>query len=108
MAEIIELSRVSLHDQVLERLRTMLVEGMISPGAKLNERELCERLGVSRTPLREAIKLLAVSGMVDLLPNRGAVAAKLTEADVQDAFEVLAELEGLTGALAAERISDDE
>jgi DNA-binding GntR family transcriptional regulator len=108
MAEIVELSRISLHDQVLSRLRTMLVEGIIPPGAKLNERELCERLRVSRTPLREAIKLLALSGMVDLLPNRGAVAAKLTEVDVLNTFEVLATLEGMSGALAAERITDEE
>ena len=76
MAEIIEISRLALHDQVASRLRTMLVEGQIAPGAKLNERELCEQLRVSRTPLREAIKLLAAEGLVDLLPNRGAVAVQ--------------------------------
>lgn len=108
MAEIIEISRLSLHDQVAARLRTMLVEGRIAPGAKLNERELCEQLRVSRTPLREAIKLLAAEGLVDLLPNRGAVAVKLTEADVLNTFEVLAMLEGQSGELAAQRITDAE
>lgn len=108
MAEIIEIARVGLHDQVAARLRVMLIEGAIAPGAKLNERELCERLRVSRTPLREAIKLLAAEGLVDLLPNRGAVAVKLTEADVLNTFEVLAMLEGMSGELAAQRISDDE
>jgi len=108
MAEIVEITRLGLHDQVAARLRTMLVEGLIQPGAKLNERELCERLGVSRTPLREAIKLLAAEGLVDLLPNRGAVAVKLTEADVLNTFEVLAMLEGMSGALAAERITEAE
>ncbi len=63
---------------------------------------------MSRTPLREAIKLLAAEGLVDLLPNRGAVAVKLTEADVLNTFEVLAMLEGMSGALAAERITDAE
>jgi DNA-binding GntR family transcriptional regulator len=86
----------------------MLIEGDIPPGAKLNERELCERLGVSRTPLREAIKLLAAEGLVDLLPNRGAVAVKLSLADVDRAFEVLGELEGLSGELAVERITPAE
>src|SRR2546427_5721590 len=62
MAEIIEISRAALHEQVADRLRSMLIEGRIAPGAKLNERELCEQLGVSRTPLREAIKLLAAEG----------------------------------------------
>ena len=108
MAEIIEISRVALHDQVVARLRTMLVEGRIAPGAKLNERTLSEQLRVSRTPLREAIKLLAAEGLVDLLPNRGAVAVKLTETDVLNTFEVLAELEGLSGELAARRISDEK
>ena len=108
MAEVIEISRLALHDQVAARLRTMLIEGHIAPGAKLNERELCLQLRVSRTPLREAIKLLAAEGLVDLLPNRGAVAVKLTEADVLNTFEVLAMLEGMSGELAAKRITDEE
>src|ERR1700760_4866049 len=108
MAEIIEISRVALHDQVVARLRTMLVEGRIAPGAKLNERTLSEQLRVSRTPLREAIKLLAAEGLVDLLPNRGAVAVRLNEADVMHTFEVLATLEGTSGELAAMRITHAE
>jgi DNA-binding GntR family transcriptional regulator len=108
MAEIIEIARVALHDQVVARLRTLLIEGRIAPGAKLNERELSALLRVSRTPLREAIKLLASEGMVDLLPNRGAVAVKLTEADILNTFEVLAGLEAMSGELAAERMSEEE
>ena len=108
MADVIEIPRQALHDQVAHRLRTMLIEGRIAPGAKLNERELSEQLKVSRTPLREAIKLLSTEGLVDLLPNRGAVAVKLGEADVLHIFEVLGELEGLSGELAAQRISDEE
>ncbi len=106
MADIIQLSHPGLHEQAAARLRTMLVEGHIAPGAKLNERALAEALHVSRTPLREAIKMLASEGLVDLLPNRGAVAVKLTEADVVHSFELLAELEGLAGELAAQRIGD--
>ena len=83
------MSRVGLHDRVLARLQAMLVEGIIPPGTKLNERELCEA-DVSRMPLREAIKLLATSGMVELLQNRGAVAVELSEEDVINSFEVLA------------------
>ena len=86
----------------------MLIEGRIAPGAKLNERELSALLRVSRTPLREAIKLLASEGMVDLLPNRGAVAIRLTETDILNTFEVLAGLEAMSGELAAERMSEDE
>ena len=106
MADILKFTSGGLHDQAAARLRTMLVEGQIAPGAKLNERELAEALRISRTPLREAIKMLASEGLVDLLPNRGAVAVRLTEADVMHSFELLAELEGLAGELAARRIDD--
>jgi DNA-binding GntR family transcriptional regulator len=108
MADVIEISRVALHEQVANRLRSMVVEGRIPPGAKLNERELCGQLRVSRTPLREAIKMLAGEGLVDLLPNRGAVAVKLDEADVLNTFELLASLEGLSGELAAQRATAAE
>jgi DNA-binding GntR family transcriptional regulator len=104
----ISIPRASLHEHVAQRLRQMLVENRIAPGAKLNERELCEVLDVSRTPLREAIKMLAAEGLVELLPNRGAIAVSLSEADVLNTFEVMAGLEGMSGALAAERITDAE
>ena len=107
-AEIISIPRASLHEQVANKLRQMLVESRIAPGAKLNERELCEVLEVSRTPLREAIKMLAAEGLVELLPNRGAIAVELTEADVLDTFEVMAGLEAMSGELDAERITDAE
>lgn len=108
MADIVQIPRRSLHDEVALRLREMLVEGSIAPGAKLNERELCALLSISRTPLREAIKLMAAEGLVDLLPNRGAVAVRLSETDVMHAFEVLAGLEGMSGELAAQRITGAE
>lgn len=98
----------ALHEQVAQRLRQMLVEGQIAPGAKLNERELSQELNVSRTPLREAIKMLAAEGLVELLPNRGAIAVELTEADILNTFEVMAGLEGQSGELAAQRITDAE
>lgn len=107
-AEIITIARPTLHEQVAARLRQMLVENLITPGAKLNERELAEVLKVSRTPLREAIKMLAAEGLVELLPNRGAVAVLLGEDDVLHTFEVMAGLEALSGELAAARITDAE
>ena len=107
-AEIIPIPRAALHEQVAHRLRQMLVENRILPGAKLNERELSEVLNVSRTPLREAIKMLAAEGLVELLPNRGAIAVELTEADVLNTFEVMAGLEAQSGELAAQRITDAE
>ena len=107
-ADIISIPRAALHEQVAQRLRQMLVENQIAPGAKLNERELSEVLQVSRTPLREAIKMLAAEGLVELLPNRGAIAVELTEADVLNTFEVMAGLEAMSGELAAKRITDAE
>ena len=107
-AEIIAIPRANLHEQVAQRVRQMLVEGRIPPGAKLNERELCEVLDVSRTPLREAIKMLAAEGLVELLPNRGAIAVSLGEEDIRHTFEVMGGLEGLSGELAAQRITDAE
>ena len=107
-AEVISIPRAALHEQVAQRLRQMLVEGGIAPGAKLNERELSERLNVSRTPLREAIKMLAAEGLVELLPNRGAIALSLGEDDIRHTFEVMAGLEALSGELAAQRITADE
>lgn len=108
MAEIITIPRQVLHQEVAVRLRQRIVEGQLSPGAKLNERELAELLNVSRTPLREAIKMLAAEGLVELLPNRGAVVAQMSEQDVADTFEVIAGLEGQSGELAAQRISEAE
>ena len=67
-----------LHLAVAQRLRALIVEGGIAPGQKLNERELAERLQVSRTPLREALKLLTAEGLVERLPNRGAIAVQLS------------------------------
>ena len=111
-AKIISLNRptpvAALHEQAAHRLRQMLVENRIAPGAKLNERELSDELNVSRTPLREAIKMLAAEGLVELLPNRGAIAVELTEEDVLNTFEVMAGLEAQSGELAALRITDAE
>ena len=107
-ADVISIPRAALHEQVAHRLRQMLVENRIPPGAKLNERELSEVLKVSRTPLREAIKMLAAEGLVELLPNRGAIAVELSEADVLNTFEVMSSLEAQSGELAAERITDAE
>src|SRR6202165_5427920 len=97
-----------MHDEVVSRLRHLLTEGEIPPGARIPERELCASLGISRTPLREALKVLAAEGLVLLLPNRGSRAAKLTQKDVQELFEVCEALEAAAGELACPRISDEQ
>ncbi len=103
-----QISRQALHLAVMDRLRKMITEGALPPGAHLNERALCELLGVSRTPLREALKMLAVERLIDLLPNRGARVVTLSASDIADAFELLSGLEALAGELACERITQAE
>lgn len=104
----IEVARDTLQQRVAIRLRELLIQGVLAPGAKLNERELCERLGVSRTPLREAIRLLAAEGLITLDPGRGAFAPVFSLADVAHTFDVLAVLEGLAAELAASQITEAE
>ena len=99
------LARSTLPQAAAERLRALIVEGTLAPGTRLNERELSEQLGVSRTPLREAFRLLASEGLLDQLPNRGVQVAALSRDDVRQAFEVMAALEGLAGELAAARVT---
>ncbi|MGV8804582.1 MAG: GntR family transcriptional regulator [Polaromonas sp.] len=106
--EKIEVARDNLQQRVAIKLRELLVQGVLTPGAKLNERELCERLGVSRTPLREAIRLLAAEGLITLDPGRGAFAPVLSLEDVAHTFDVLAVLEGLAAELAASQITAAE
>src|SRR5260370_33330087 len=97
-----------MHDEVVSRLRRLLIEGEIPPGARIPERELCASLSISRTPLREALKVLAAEGLVVLLPNRGSRAAKLTQKDVKELFEVCEALEATAGELACPRITDEQ
>lgn len=97
--------RQSLHDQTVEELRLRLLEGRISPGARIPESALCAEFGISRTPLREAMKVLAAEGLLQLLPHRGAVATEVTAEQAQDLFQVLASLENLVGSLAAEKVT---
>jgi DNA-binding GntR family transcriptional regulator len=98
----------SLHGEILSRLRDYVVEGNIPDGGRVPERQLCEMFGISRTPLREALKVLAAEGLIELLPNRGARVRQLGERDVEELFDVMGGLESLAGRLACETISDEE
>jgi DNA-binding GntR family transcriptional regulator len=98
----------SLHGEILTRLRDHIVEGNIPDGGRVPERQLCEMLGISRTPLREALKVLASEGLVELLPNRGARVRQLSEHDLAELFDIMGGLEGLAGRLACENITDAE
>jgi len=100
------ITREPLHSQVAERLRELISHGELAPGDRLNERILCEQFGISRTPLREAIKILSLEGLVQLLPNRGAVVTELTRDEAEDMFQVMAAMEALGGELACRRATD--
>ena len=95
-----------LHETVVDQLRDLIVQGELAPETKLNERVLAERLGTSRTPLREAIKFLASEGLVELLPNRGAAVAPLKPEKMQEVFVVLGALEALAGELACRNATE--
>ncbi|MDR3476254.1 MAG: GntR family transcriptional regulator [Devosia sp.] len=94
-----------LHEEVVDRLRDMIIEGEIEAGARLHEIDLSGILNVSRTPLREALKLLANEGLVDLLPGRGARVSTLSADRVRELFEVISGLERLAAELAAIRMT---
>jgi len=100
--------RQSLHQELADALREMIINGELKPGTKLPELELCETFGVSRTPLREALKVLSADHLVVLEPNRGAWVKKITIADLEDVFPVMGALEALAGELACAKITDAE
>ena len=104
----IPIARLALPEAAAERLRTLITEGALPAGARLNERELCEQLGLSRTPLREAFRMLAAEGLVVQLPNRGAQVVAMSQDDVRHAFDVMEALEGLSGELACARVSEPD
>lgn len=100
--------RKSLHNELVETLREMIIEGAIATGRRIPELDLCEQLGISRTPLREALKVLANEGLVDLMPNRGAMVVELDVEDVEEIFPVIGVLESLAGELVCARASDSD
>jgi DNA-binding GntR family transcriptional regulator len=108
MTTVTPLTRRSLHTELLERLRDMILNGDLADGEKVAERQLCLQFGVSRTPLREALKVLAAEGLVDILPNRGAVITQLAYKAAEEALPILAALEGLSGSLACQTMTDGD
>ncbi len=104
----LNLNRRYIHDEVADRLRTLILSGELAPRSRVNELALAERFGISRTPLREAIKILATEGLLELLPNRGARVAVLSAEEIDDMLLVIGGLEALAAELACERITEPE
>ena len=95
-----------LRDIVFQTLRNAIIIGELQPGERLMETQLAEKLGVSRTPIREAIRKLELEGLVIMVPRKGAQVAQFTEKDIQDVLEVRAALESLAAKLACKRMDD--
>src|SRR5215204_4150458 len=101
----LRVSRAGLHEQAAARLRTLIVRGDLAPGEPLMEVELSELLEVSRTPLREALKLLATEGLVELRLNRSAVVTPLRREEITELFEAVGGIERIAAELAAVRMT---
>ena len=97
-----------LRDVVFNTLRTSILTGELKPGERLMEIHLADKLGVSRTPIREAIRKLELEGLVTMIPRRGAEVAQITEKNLRDVLEVRRALDALAVELACERITEDE
>ena len=97
-----------LRDVVFKTLRQAILKGELEPGERLMEIQLAERLGVSRTPIREAIRKLELEGLVLMIPRRGAEVAEITRQDLEDVLEVRAALEELAVKDACEHITDEQ
>jgi DNA-binding GntR family transcriptional regulator len=95
-------------DTLKTQIEREIISGALAPGARLDEARLAERFAVSRTPVREALLQLSSIGLVELRPRRGAVVAQIGLKELLDMFEVMAELEGMCGRLAAKRVTSTE
>jgi DNA-binding GntR family transcriptional regulator len=100
--------RRSLQAEVVSRLREEIVEGIWEPGMRLQERVLCERYGVSRSPLREACRVIAAEGLLELQPNRGAVVTRPTMTDAIENMEIITALQTLAIRRACQNASDEQ
>lgn len=95
--------RAALHEQAAIRLRTLIIHGELAPEAPINESDLSEALGISRTPLREALKLLASEGLIELRPNRSARVSPMRPQEIEELFEAAGGIERIAAELAASR-----
>ncbi len=103
---IVRIERHSLHNELVGRIRDMIIEGQLAPGSRIHEGQLGLALGVSRTPLREALKFVASEGLIDLVPGRGGIVRRLTPRDVRNMLDVLTALETLAGRLACRNATE--
>lgn len=102
------IARQPLHELVAGRVRDMIIEGRLAPGDQVTESRLCAELGVSRTPMREAIRTLAGEGLIVLRPGRSTIVRAFTADEVRDMLDVIAELEAMAGQKACKVATENE
>ncbi|MCB4767905.1 GntR family transcriptional regulator [Ancylobacter sp. Lp-2] len=98
--------RSPLHDDVVDQLRQMIIRCELVPGERFTEQKLVEKFGVSRTPLREALKILASEGLVEMRPHRGSSVSPISIEEISETFAVLGTLEEMAGPLVCDRVSN--
>lgn len=102
------LERMSLHDQLVAKVREMIVDGELQAGTALPERMLCETFGVSRTPLREAFKILASEGLIELRSHRTPLITPINRDEIANIFSIMVALDGVAGLAAAQQATSED
>lgn len=102
------LEKKTLHEQLSDQLREMIMSGELKEGDKIKEDGFCAILGISKTPLREALRVLSAEGLITLVPNRGAYVSKPTIDEIVEMFDVMSVLEGVCARTAAEKMTDKD
>ena len=98
----------TLHQEVADQIRKMIHKGILVKGQKINEKQLCESMGVSRTPVREALRMLKSEGLIELIPHKGAFISQPCIEEINDMFEVMSVLEGTCARLAATKMKEKD
>jgi len=103
-----EFKKVTYHIQIADMLRDMIMTGKLQEGDKINETELCNTMGISKTPLREALRVLSVEGLIRLVPHRGAFVTKPTFEEIAEMFDVMSLLESFCACSACQKMTSND
>jgi len=99
------IEKKTLHEEIANNLRELIMSGQLQEGDKIKEDELCSSMGISKTPLREALRVLSVEGLIKPVPNRGSFVSTPTFEEIREMFDVMSVLEGICARAAAEKMS---
>ena len=102
------IQKKTLHEEIANSLREMIMSGELMEGDKIKENELCALMDISKTPLREALRVLSAEGLIQLIPNRGSFVTTPTIEEIKEMFDVMSVLEGVCARAAAEKMNDKD